>query len=150
MADGHGGVAVYQQHGSGLTYNVAASYDDCFLACYWDVAAFENLNDPSRGAWNQTGTLGGEETDVHWMKAVHILRRINCHEDLLGIHLWRQGKLHQDAVDFVPPVQILNQAKQFGGRNGVRWGVLLAVDAQFFAALDLAANIDFRGRIVAH
>jgi len=133
-----------------MAYNIAAPNDDSFLAGYRDVAAFENLNDPGWGAGNQARALGRKEADIHGMEPIHILCGVNGHQNFLGVHLWRQRKLDQDPVDFVAPVQIIDQAEQFGGRNRVRRRVLLAVNAQFLATLDLAAHINLRGRIVAH
>ena len=83
------------------------------------------------------------------MEAVHVFGRIDSHQDFLGVHLRRQRQLHQDAVDFVAPVQFEDQIQQLLGRNRVRRGKLFAVDAHFLATLDFPANIDFRCRIVA-
>ena len=82
------------------------------------------------------------------MEAVHVLGRVHRHQDFLGINLRRQRKLHQDAVNFVAPVQLQDQVQQLLGRNRVRRGKLFAVDAHFLAAFHFAANIDFRGRVV--
>ena len=66
---------------------------------------------PAGRARHQSGTLGGEIADVHGMKSVHIFFRDDRQQDLLGVHLRRQRQLHQDAVDLVAPVQVLDQRR---------------------------------------
>ena len=62
----------------------------------------------------------------------------------------RQRQLHQDAVDIVAAVEIVDQRQQFFGGGCLQRRVLLAQDAQLFAGLHLATNVNFRRRIVAN
>ena len=67
----------------------------------------------------------------------------------LGVDLRGQRQLHQNAVDLVAAVQIVDQRQQLGGGDAVGRRVLLAVDAKLLAALHLVADVDFRSGIVA-
>ena len=83
------------------------------------------------------------------MKSVHVFLRRYCEQHLLGINLGRQWQLHQDAVDLIAPVQVLDQRQEFLGRDVVGRRVLLTVDTKLFAAFHLVANVNFRRRVVA-
>ncbi len=102
-----------------------------------ESAALENLHHSRRRARHQPRPLRRKKTDIHRMKAVHIFGGIDRHQNLLRIHLRRQRKLHQDSVDIVAPVQLFDQRAAIRRRNGFRRGNLLAVDANFLAALTL-------------
>ncbi len=84
------------------------------------------------------------------MEAVDILRRIDRHQHFLGINLGGQGQLHQDAVDLIAAVQIVDQVEQFHCGGGFGQSMLFAIEANFFTSLYLAANVDFRRGVVAH
>ena len=83
------------------------------------------------------------------MEAVDIFLRRDRQQHLLGVDLRGQRQLHQDAVDLVAPVQIVDQGQQLVGGDVVGRRVLLAVDTELLAALHLVANVDLRGRIVS-
>ena len=101
VADGDGGVGVGQQHGQGLADNVAASDDDRLLTLDGNVGAAENLHASGGGAGDEAGTLGAEVADVDRVEAIHILFRGDGEQNALGVHVVRQGKLDEDAIDVV-------------------------------------------------
>ena len=76
------------------------------------------------------------------MEAVNVLLRRNRQQHFLRVHLRRQRQLHQDAVDLVAPVEIVNQRQQLVRGHVVAGRVLLAVDTGLLAALDLVADVD--------
>jgi hypothetical protein len=45
--------------------------------------------------------LGAEIANVDRMKAINVLFRRDSEKDALGVHLGRQGKLDENAVDIV-------------------------------------------------
>ncbi len=47
------------------------------------------------------------------MKTVDVLCRIDGHQHALRVHLRRERKLHEDAVDFVAAVEFVDQRQQF-------------------------------------
>jgi hypothetical protein len=61
-----------------------------------------------------------------------------------------QRQLHQDAVDFITPVQIGDQRQQFVGGRAFSRRMLLAVEADFLGTLHFAANVDLRRWVVSH
>ena len=93
--------------------------------------------------------LRREKADVDGMEAVHIFRGIDGHQYLFGINLSGQRQLHQDAVDFLPAVERVDEREQFFGGRGFGTIVLLAVQSNFVRSFDLAAHIDFRRRIMS-
>ena len=96
----------------------------------------------------KTRSLRGQVADVHGVEAVHVFRGIDRQQNLLGVDVRGQGQLHQDAVDFVAAVQFGDQGEQVFGGRAFRGSVLLAVEADFLGALDLAANVDLGCGIV--
>ena len=84
------------------------------------------------------------------MKSVDVFCGVDGHQDFLCIHLRRQRQLHQDAVDIVAAIEIVDQNQQVLG--GCRFGrrVLLAIDAELFAGFDFAAYVDLGGMIAAN
>ena len=76
--------------------------------------------------------LGGQKPGVDRVEPVHVLVGRNGHQHPRGIHLGRQGQLHQDAVDVVAGVEIGKQLEQlFGCAAGGRRN-RLTVDADRF------------------
>ena len=77
------------------------------------------------------------------MKSVDVFCGVDGHQDFLCIHLRRQRQLHQDAVDIVAAIEIVDQNQQVLG--GCRFGrrVLLAIDAELFAGADAILSLDW-------
>ena len=68
--------------------------------------------------------------DAHRMEAIDVFRRADGFEHRFRINLRRQRKLHQDAVNFVAGVQVVDQFQQALG-GGVRGPLdLFAVEPQ--------------------
>jgi hypothetical protein len=83
------------------------------------------------------------------MKAVHIFGGVDREENFFGIDVRRERKLDEDAVDFVARIETSDEGEEFFGGGVLRGGVLLAVDADFFAGFDFAADVNFGSGIVA-
>ncbi len=105
MADGDGGVLVEEQHGGGLAHDVAAADDDGVLAGDGNVAALENLNDAGGGAGRERGTAGLQTAGVDGVEAVYVFCGGDGVEEHLGVDLFGQRKLDEDAVDVVAGVE---------------------------------------------
>ena len=84
------------------------------------------------------------------MKSVHVFRRVHGFEHALGVHLRRQGKLHEDSVHIVARVEFRDQREHFLGRNRGGRRVQPASEPQLLARRDLAAHINLRGGVFAH
>lgn len=84
------------------------------------------------------------------METVYVLGGIDRHQHPLGIHLRWQWKLNQNTVNFVAPIQVIDQFEQFLGFNGVWGSMFFAVDAQLLATLYLSPDIDLGSGMVAH
>src|ERR1700722_3680778 len=149
MTHGHGGIGVDEQHGRRLAYDVTAPDNDGFLAGNGYLASFQDFDNSGRRARNEAGALRGKVADIDRMKAGDILGWIDGQEDSFRIDLPGQRQLHQDAVDFVASIQVVNKRKQLLSARGLSRRVLLAIDPDLFGGLYFAANIDFRSGIVA-
>ncbi len=150
MADGDGGVLVEQQQRDGLAHDVAAPHHDRALAGDGNPVALQHLDDARGRAGARSRQPGHQGADIAGMEAVDVLFGGDGQQDALGIHLRRQGELHQDAIDIVARVELLHNGKEFSGRDGFGRLDAFRVNAEVFAGLDLVAHVDLGRGIVAH
>ena len=123
--------------------------DDGVLPAMGMSAALKDFDTAGGGAWDQSGALGGEKADVDGMKAVNVFGRVDGEENFLDIDVGREGKLDQDAIDFVAAIEIGDEGEKFFGSGRFGGGMLLTINTDLFAGFDFAANVDFGGGIVA-
>ena len=83
------------------------------------------------------------------MKAIDVLRRIDCDENLRGVDVLGQRQLHQDAADGGVRVQPADQLQQFGLRGLRRQAMIEARHADLGRGLAFAADVDLAPRIGA-
>ncbi len=102
-----------------------------------------------RRAGHQTTGTRGQRTDIERMKTVHILDRINGGNDPVLVDMFRQGQLHQNAIDHRIGIHLGNQFEQIALRHIGRQAMLDTGHACRFRCLALAADIDLTGRILA-
>ncbi len=95
------------------------------------------------------GKVFHQRPDVQRMKPVDIFVRPQGSQNPVLVHLRRQRRLDQNAVDLGPLVQAFDDSEQFAGGDAIRARDLFAIDPQLAAGLDFEANIDLRTRIVA-
>ena len=84
------------------------------------------------------------------MQPIHIFLGQNRQQDALAIHLRGKRKLHQNAIDIGPVVQLANGGEQFPGSGGFRRPQSLRIDAEVLAGLDLVADVNFGSRVVPY
>src|SRR5580704_6701835 len=82
------------------------------------------------------------------MEAVNVFSGVDGHQHFFCVDMRRQWQLHQNAVNFVAVVEVMNQSEQCSSRRSFGRRVLLAVDADFLGGFDLTANVDLRRRVV--
>jgi hypothetical protein len=83
------------------------------------------------------------------MESIDIFRGIHGFQDFLGVNVRRQWKLNENAVHIISAIQVIDNCKKLGSRNG-RWRRdLNAGEAQFFAGCDFALYVNFRSGIIA-
>jgi hypothetical protein len=84
------------------------------------------------------------------MEAVYVFCGIDGFEDTLGVHLRRQRKLDEDAIDVVVAIQVSHNGEKFFGRGRCRRREKAAREAKLFARRDFAFYVELRGRVFAH
>ena len=105
---------------------------------------------PERRAGTQPRTLLREQARVGGMKSIHVLGRIHRIHDSIGVHALRQRQLHENAVDALIAIELLDEREQIrfaGGRGQI---VREGQDARLLARLALVAHVDGGRRILAH
>jgi hypothetical protein len=150
VGDSDGRLALEQQHRDRLA-------DDVRLADHHRVEAFEVVDHrleqhhyPERGAGHDSAGAGREAADVDRVEAVDVLARRDGAQHQAGVDVRRQRHLHEDAVDLRIGVEPGDERQQLVLRGLGRQTMLEALDPDFGAFLDLAADIHFARRIASH
>ena len=152
VADRDGGVArlalLHQHIGQGLSYDIATTHDDDVGTLQGDIATNQQLYHPM-GCAGQKGLLAHDHAPhVHRMETIDIFVWIHRQQDLGFVDVWRQGQLHQNAVDLRIFVHLLDQRYQ-GLLSGIRrQTVVIRENADFAAGAFFRGHIGSRGRIV--
>ena len=150
VADRHRRILGQQQHRRRLAHDVAAADDHRILSRDRQIAALQYLDQTRRRARRQRRLPGLQPPNIHRMKAVHILLRSHRLQQPLRIHLRRQRKLYQNAVDIVAAVQLGHQREHLFRRDRFGRRDQVAAQAQFCAGAHLAAHINLRRRHMPH
>ena len=111
MADGHRRVPMQEQHRHRLSHNVAATHDDGVPAGDRDLGPLEYLDHPRGRARHQGCFAQTQPADVHRVKTVHILSRVDRFQHRSGVDLGRQRKLHKNSVHVIAVVKLLDDVE---------------------------------------
>jgi hypothetical protein len=76
------------------------------------------------------------------MEAISVFFGGDGVEQALGVNVFRQRKLDEDAVDVVAGVELGDEREQFFGGDGLGRRQYLAVNADLFARERLVAYVD--------
>ena len=144
-----GSVFVQQQQRDGLADDIAAPHYHRSLAGDRDAAAFQDFDDAGGRTRARSGQSGCEPADVAGVKSIDIFFGRDGEQDALLIHLFRQWKLDEDAIDIGAGVQLFDGGKKLIGGNGFGRSEGFGEDTEIVAGFDLAANVDLGCGIVA-
>ncbi len=112
-------------------------------------AIFEQVHDAIGRARRENLPADDQRADIVEMEAVDILLRRDCLQHLGHVDVLGQRQLNEDAVDIVICIELADQDQQLlvGDRG---WQAMAGrLDADRFAGLDLARDVDLRGGIFA-
>src|SRR5215470_9444477 len=109
MADGDGGVGVHEKKRHRFADDVAAAEDDGLCSLNANFVAAKNFHATSGSASDETFAAANEFSQVHGMKTVHVLCRVDCLENFFCVNLFRQGKLDEDAVHVVVAIKLIDE-----------------------------------------
>ena len=93
---------------------------------------------------------GHQPADVAGVKTIHIFGGRHGQQNTFAIHLARERKLHQDAIDLHARVQPFDHGEQLFGGNGIGRRDGFGVDAEIPAGFDFIANVNLGCGVVAH
>ena len=151
MAYGHGGVLLDQHHGSRLSYYEASTDDNRLLACAVNSVVIQNLHAGLGRTGREANLLSGKYAAKGSVcLAVYIfLRRqgvfYHALVDMLG-----QRTEHQDAVDIVILVHLVDDLQELVLADILRQKILFVLYAKGLAALGRASLIGQVVRSFAH
>ena len=150
VADRDRGVLGQQQQRRRLAHDVGAADDHRVLAGDLSAGGLDHPDAARRGAGQIARLTDLHPADIDGRKAVHILLRRDGVNNGLLVDLGRQRQLHQNTVDG----DILRQLFHLGQQRLLR-GVggqvdAAALNAALRAVVDLAADIDLTGGVLAH
>ena len=98
------------------------------------ISGWRSISRPMLNGWKPSTSLAG----------------IDRLDDAAVVDVVGQGHLHQDAVDRVVGVQLLDQRQQLGLGRGLGQVVARRDDAGLLAGEPLVAHVHLRRRVVAH
>ena len=150
VADRDRGILRQQQQRRGLAHDVRAANDDGVLARNVGARGLDHA-DAARRSAGQVARLADLHTaHVDGREAVHILLGRDGVDDSLLVDLGGQRQLHQNAVHSGVIRQLLHLGQQ-GVLRGVGGQVdAAALDAALRTVVDLAADVDLAGGVLAH
>ena len=108
VTDGHRTVFVQQKHTHRLADYIASSDYDTFLALDRDVIGMQHLHHAGGRTGKKIVFAEHDFADVHRVKSVYILARINRFDDCLVIKMLRQRQLNKNTVDVLFLVERLH------------------------------------------
>ena len=133
-----------------FSHDHAAAENDNVRAGNFDPALDEQPLTAQRRARNKPAFIAERELrDIHRMKTVHVLRRIERAHDRRFIDLLRRRRLNENAVNRRIAIQFFHAREQFSLRRLCRQLELHRMQPEIAAHLVLRAHIGARGRIVA-
>lgn len=107
-------VALLGEHNrKGAADEVAAADDDHLFAGDLDTRALEDLDHPVGRTRIKAVKAAKHTTQVHWVKTVHILVRIDGGDDPFGVYVSRKRQLYKYSMNLRIPVELINQGEQF-------------------------------------
>ena len=104
---------------------------------------------PSGVAGTWSGSAEEEPPGVERVQPVDVLVRVDRGDDARLVDVRRQRELHEDPVDRVVRVQLLEQLEDLALRRRLGQPVVARLDARLLRGLVLPADVDVRRGIVA-
>ena len=142
MGDGDGGVLFKKHQRQRFSDDVAAADDDGIFAGEVTVDRFEHLHDAVGRAGAKSCDAGHEASGIEFMKAVHVLVRINGFDDAGGVDVMGKRQLHENAVHTLILIEFLNFGEH-GGFRGVGGKAHFDIfNPDFRAGAHLVADVD--------
>jgi hypothetical protein len=148
MRERHCSVPREKKRRDGLADDIAATDDDGTCSFDFDAAFLEEPDASARRTGDQTSRTGPERADVHGVKAVHVLLRVDELEDRTGRELPRERQLHEDAVHVIASIELVDETEQRVESDGFRQAMNLAVKASFLGGLFLVPDVDDAGLVL--
>ncbi len=160
LAQVHGEAVTHRCRGAGeqqferhrSAHDVGGTHDDRVLALEVEGCAdvLQKADDPVGRAGTHERDALREAADVVGMEPIHVLRRVDPLDHRGAADLFRQGQLHQDAIDGQIVVEGVDQREQARLGSVRRQIVRQRQDPDLLAGAALVAHVDRRGCIFAH
>ena len=139
-----------QQEGDRLAHQHASSHDHGVRASQRDARLVEQPHHPERRTRPHARLAGKEPALVHGVQPVHVLARRQRFDHLLGVEAPGQGQLDEDAMHVGAVGELTHEGEELslGGRR--RESVAERPESDFPAGPFLVADVEARGRVLAH
>ena len=141
---GDGGASCEQEfHGHGAADDVGCSDNNCVHTLdVIESCRADHGHDSFRGAGAERGDPLAEPSDVIWMESVNVLCGDYSLDDFGRVDLLGHGELHQDPVDCIVSVELVDEIENFLLGGLCRKIIGLGDKSAFLAGLSLVADID--------
>ena len=148
MAAGGGAAGDQQLQRQRSPYMVGHTDDHRVLAAHRPIGMAQQGHHTLWRTRAQSETAQRQPPHVHRLEAIHVLGRIDPVDQRLLVDMWRQRRLHQDAVHGRIGIETVDQREQLVLGGGRRQVVVERAEADLVAGLALVAHVDRRGGIV--
>ncbi len=151
MANGHGCVGLQQQARHRLADDIRTTDDDCIEARQIGAKMIlDHQHAAGRRAWHERvgGISRSQFADVDEMEAIDVLGRRYRLRDRLFVEVTRQRELHENAVNFLVIIELINQLEHVFLRRVRVERMLHRVKAAAFCAFAFVAHIDLACRVL--
>ena len=109
VAGGHSTSFQQKLQAHRATHNIRSANDHRVHASDVCAGAVEQVDHTSRRAWTKQRHTLSETTYIERVEAIDIFCRVNALQNFIGSETSREGQLHQDAVDVVVVIQLVDQ-----------------------------------------
>ena len=150
MSDSYRCILVQEQLRHGQAYDVTAADNHYILTCNLHISTLQELDNTLGCAGQCAGLLEPEVCHVHRVETVNILLCADSCDNLIRVDMLGQRQLHQDAVNAVVVVQLVDNAQKLLLRDR---GILAdcgVLDTNLLRSLSLTCNVRYATRILTN
>ena len=150
MTYGNRAVLFKQQKRLGLADDIRAPHDHALLALDRNTTALKQYHHTRRRARKKIVVADHNTPHIIGVEGIYILFGVDSEQDLFLIKVLRQGQLHQNAVNALVMIQLVDQREQLRLGRISRKLEALRVKADLLAGAVLVAHVNLRCGVLTH
>jgi len=138
MTDSDRSMSLHEEDGNGFSHKITPSQDYSVFALDLNIAVFKKFDNSKGRAGNTSGFSNKQFPEICRMKAVGILVRGYGQEDFLFFDMIGEGKLDENAVNFIVTIETADQVKEISEIIHNQGGLVYCDGANLNALMGIA------------